>query len=130
MVLQLVNSIVIEFGRLRLQTCTDSCMQFLVIVEALSCEPGLHVWKQVKIARNKVRTVRWMTKQFPSETNLELSSSNGAIWPSTVQYEPFSERFSLVSTHEDPSRNTALRRRRETACRRPCMYEVSGGKIL
>ncbi|GBL97585.1 hypothetical protein AVEN_49104-1 [Araneus ventricosus] len=30
-----------------------------------------------------------------------------AVWSSSVQFAPCSERFSLVSTHEDLARNTA-----------------------
>jgi len=42
---KLTNSIVIKFCRLRLQPLIHACLQFRVVVEALRCEPGLHVWK-------------------------------------------------------------------------------------
>ena len=48
---KLINSIVIEFCRLRLQPLIHTCLQFRVIVEALLCEPGFHVWKQVVVAQ-------------------------------------------------------------------------------
>ena len=40
---KLVNSVVIECCRLRLQPLIHACLQFRVVVEALRCEPGLHV---------------------------------------------------------------------------------------
>ena len=48
MVHKLINSIVIEFCHLRLQPLIHACLQFRVVVEALRCEPGLHVWIQLR----------------------------------------------------------------------------------
>ncbi|GBO24703.1 hypothetical protein AVEN_252935-1 [Araneus ventricosus] len=45
-------------------------MHFLVIVEALCCEPDLQMYEQVKIVMRKVRTVRWMTNSsHPKPSN-------------------------------------------------------------
>ena len=75
MVHKLINSIVIEFCRLRFQPLIHACLQFRVVVEALSCEPGLHVWKQVVVTRRKIRTVQRTIKQLPSKVIQELSSA-------------------------------------------------------
>jgi len=76
---KLVNSIVIEFRRLRLQPLIHASLQFRVVVEALRCEPGLHVWKQVLVARRKIRTVRRMIKHLPSKMIQEFSSATGHV---------------------------------------------------
>ena len=81
---KLINSIVIEFCRLRLQPLIHACRQFRVVVEALRCESGLHVWKQVVVARRKIRTVRRMIKHLRSKMIQELSSAIGRVRASVV----------------------------------------------
>jgi len=76
---KLINSIIIEFCHLRLQPLIHACLQFRVVVEALCCEPGLHVWKQVVVARRKIWTVRRMIKHLPSKMIHEFSSAIGRV---------------------------------------------------
>ena len=76
---KLINSIVIECYRLRLQPLIHACLQFGIVVEALRCEPGLHVWKQAVFARRKIRTVRWMIRHLQSKMIQALSSAIGRV---------------------------------------------------
>jgi len=84
MVHKLINAIVIEFCRLRLQPLIHACLQFRVVVEALRCEPRPHVWNLVVVAWRKIRTVRRMIKHLPSKMIQDLSSAIGRLWAGVV----------------------------------------------
>jgi len=94
---KLITSIVIEFCRLRLQPLIHACLQFCVVIEALCCEPGLHVWKQVVGARRKIRTVWRMIKHLPSKMIQELSSAIGCVRAGVVmKKQNLGTQFSLT----------------------------------
>ena len=79
MVHKLINSIVTEFCRQILQPLIHACLQFCVVVEAMCCEPGLHLWKQVVVVQRKIRTVWPIIKHLPSKMIQELSSAIGHV---------------------------------------------------
>ncbi|GBL92947.1 hypothetical protein AVEN_54599-1 [Araneus ventricosus] len=77
----------------------DACMEFLVIVEVLCCEPGLHVWKQTSENCSEQGHDVWSRCTVDDQTApIRIpphSHSNsrahgwfrmGAVWSSTMQY--------------------------------------------
>lgn len=74
---QIINLTITEFYHIRLHTIIHICLQFCVVIEVLSCEPGLHVLKQVIVTRRK--TVRQMIKDLTFENIHKLSSVIGYV---------------------------------------------------
>jgi hypothetical protein len=65
-----------EVCRLWAQPCFDTFNQLLIIVEALWSQPVLQVGKQVVVAWSKIKAVRRVVRQLPTEMLQQCSSAS------------------------------------------------------